>query len=96
MKRALCLLLVLVLCLGLALPAGAESPDEQMKQVTLRVKKTLGIGDEYTEFNGDSYVRGEQTWWQLTWNREGETLPVFIPRPSPLRTGCTWSAPSRR
>ena len=76
MKKALCLLLALVLCLCLALPAGAESPDEQMRQVTLRVKKTLGIGDEYTEFNGDSYVRGEQTWWRLTWNREGETLRV--------------------
>ena len=76
MKKALCLMLVLVLCLGLALPAAAESADEQLKKVTLRVKKTLGISDDYTEFNGNSYVRGEQTWWQLSWTNETETLRV--------------------
>ena len=78
MKKTLCLLLALVLCLGLAIPAAAaaEPADEQMKTVTLRVKKTLGISDEYTEFNGDSYVRGDQTWWRLTWSKDGESLWV--------------------
>jgi len=78
MKKTLCLLLALVLCLGLALPAAAasEPADEQLKAVTLKVKKTLGIADDYTEFNGDSYVRGQQTWWQLTWTKEGESLWV--------------------
>ena len=78
MKKALCFLLALVLCLGLAIPAAAaaEPADEQMKIVTLRVKKTLGISDDYPEFNGDSYVRGEQTWWRLTWSKDGEELYV--------------------
>ena len=78
MKKALSLLLVLVLCLGLGLPAAAaaEPADEQLKKVTLQVKKTLGIGDDYTEFNGNSYVRGEQTWWQLTWSKDEESLGV--------------------
>ena len=75
MKKAICLILILTLCLGLALPA-AGSAEEELKTVTLQVKKTLGIGDDYTEFNGDSYVRGRQTWWQLTWSKEGETLRV--------------------
>ena len=79
MKKTLCLLLALVLCLGLALPAAAasESADEQMKAVTLKVKKTLGIADDYTEFNGDSYVRGQQTWWRLSWSKDGEELSVI-------------------
>ncbi len=78
MKKALCLLLVLVLCLGLGLPssAAAESADEQLKTVTLLVKKTLGITDDYTEFNGNSYVRGDRTWWQLSWTSETESLRV--------------------
>ena len=76
MKRVLCLLLVLVLCLGLTANAAAEPAEEQLKRVTLRVKQTLGIGDDYTEFNGNSYVRGEQTWWQLSWSKETESLYV--------------------
>ena len=76
MKKALCFLLALVLCLGLTLPASAEPADEQLKKVTLQVKKTLEIGDDYTEFNGNSYVLGEQTWWQLSWTKENEGLWV--------------------
>ena len=78
MKKTVCLLLALVLCLGLTLPAAAaaEPADEQMKAVILQVKKTLGISDDYTEFNGDSYVWGEQTWWQFSWWKEDESLSV--------------------
>ena len=77
MKRTLCLLLALILTMGLVLPAAAaESADEQLKKVTLRVKKTLDVSDDYTEFNGDSYVRGDRTWWRLTWTKDGESLRV--------------------
>ena len=78
MKKILCLILALTLCLGLVMPAAAESEpaDEQMKTVILRVKRTLGISDDYTEFNGDSYVRGQQTWWRLSWSKDGESLWV--------------------
>ena len=54
MKRALCLILALVLILALGMPAAAESAEEQMKRVTLQVKTTLDIGDDSTSFNGDS------------------------------------------
>lgn len=79
MKKVLCLILALTLCLGLVMPAAAESEpaDEQMKAVTLKVKKTLGITDDYTTFNGDSCVRGQQTWWQLSWSKDGEELSVI-------------------
>ena len=77
MKRTLCLLLTMILTLGLVLPAAAaESADEQLKKVTLQVKKTLDVSDDYTEFNGDSYVRGDRTWWRLTWTKDDESLRV--------------------
>ena len=39
--------------LALGVPAFAESAEEQLKRVTLQVKTTLDIGDDYTSFNGD-------------------------------------------
>ncbi len=76
MKRALCLVLALVLILALGMPAAAESAEEQMKRVTLQVKTTLDIGDDYTSFNGDSYTYGGSTWWWLNWEKEDEGLYV--------------------
>ena len=76
MKRALCLILALVLILALGMPAAAESAEEQMKRVTLQVKTTLDIGDDYTSFNGDSYTYGDSAWWWLNWEKEDEGLYV--------------------
>ncbi len=79
MKKLLCLTLALVLLLGLGVPAaaaGAESKDEQLRRVTLQVKTTLDIGDDYTSFNGDSYDRGDATWWYLSWYKDEEGLNV--------------------
>ena len=76
MKKILCLCLALALCLGLGLPAKAESADEQLREVTRRVKTALDVSDDYTEFNGDSYVRGQRTWWRLSWTKEDESLQV--------------------
>ena len=76
MKRALCLVLALVLILALGMPAAAESAEEQLKRVTLRVKTTLDIGDDYDSFNGDSYTLGGATWWRLYWEKEDESLYV--------------------
>ena len=42
------------LSLGLAAPAfAAEAADARLTRVTLAVKETLDIGDEYTEFYGE-------------------------------------------
>ena len=76
MKRILCLALVLVLLLTMGIPALAESAEEQLKRVTLQVKTTLDIGDDYTSFNGDSYTYGGAAWWRLSWEKENESLSV--------------------
>ena len=79
MKKLLCLTLALMLLLGLGAPAaaeGAETKDEQLRRVTLQVKTTLDIGDDYTSFNGDSYERGDATWWYLSWYKDEEGLNV--------------------
>ena len=42
------------LSLSLVAPAlAAEAADQRLARVTLEVKGTLGIGDEYTEFYGE-------------------------------------------
>ncbi|MBR4702378.1 MAG: S-layer homology domain-containing protein [Oscillospiraceae bacterium] len=79
MKKLLCLCLAVVLLLGLGVPAvaeGVEGKDEQLRRVTLQVKTTLDIGDDYTSFNGDPYDRGETTWWYLSWYKDEEGLNV--------------------
>ena len=76
MKRILCLALALVLLLTMGIPALAESAEEQLKRVTLQVKTTLDIGDDYTSFNGDSYTYGGAAWWRLSWEKENESLSV--------------------
>ncbi len=76
MKRILSLALVLVMLLALGMPAAAETAEEQLKRVTLRVKTTLDIGDDYTTFNGDSYTYGGRAWWRLYWEKEDESLYV--------------------
>ena len=76
MKRILCLILALGMLLALGVPAAAESADEQLKRVTLQVKTTLDIGDDYTSFNGDSYTNGAAAWWWLCWEKDNESLYV--------------------
>ena len=76
MKRILSLALVLALLLALGMPAAAETAEEQLKRVTLQVKTTLDIGDDYTSFNGDSYTYGGRAWWWLYWEKEDESLYV--------------------
>lgn len=60
--------------LSLAAPAmAAEAADARLTRVTLAVKGTLGIGDEYTEFYGEPDETPLGTRWSLSWkNEEGE------------------------
>ena len=62
------------LSLSLAAPAlAAEAADQRLTRVTLAVKGTLGIGDEYTEFYGEPDETPLGTRWSLSWkNEEGE------------------------
>lgn len=83
MKKWLCLLLSITLLAALAVPAmaetapeaAAESMDATMTAVTVRVKDTLKIGDDYAEFSGswDDWLSGR---WNLYWSGTGGSLSV--------------------
>ena len=78
MKKILALCLTALL---LAAPAGAMSPpaeesmDTALADITLLVKNTLDISDDYTEFSGDydDYLAGQ---WYLRWSKEERELSV--------------------
>lgn len=77
MKRVLCLILALTLGCGLALPVAAQSTaEDQLAQVTTRVKATLGIGDSYDSFYGESVFNGANTYWSLNWSDKTSSLMV--------------------
>lgn len=82
MKRRISLLLTLALCGSVVAPMGttavaAESPvDQQLTQVTEIVKKTLGIGNEYTDFYGNMEEKGLVSMWSLNWSNEEKKLHV--------------------
>ena len=54
MKKLISLALAAGLAISLAAPAVAAdaSMDERLAQVTLSVKQTLNIGDQFTEYSG--------------------------------------------
>ena len=71
MKRVLSVLIAAVLCLGAAF-ADAPAVAQSMTEVTQKVVDTLGIGEEYTDFNGQ-YNGGM---WSLSWEKEDGSLSV--------------------
>ena len=69
--------LAAALSLSLASPAlAAEAADARLTQVTLAVKETLEIGDEYTEFYGQPDETALGTRWDLEWTGEDGSLSV--------------------
>ncbi len=65
------------LSLSLAAPAlAAEAADQRLARVTLAVKGTLDIGDQYTEFYGEPDETPLGTRWDLSWSSEEEELSV--------------------
>lgn len=76
-NRLLSALLALVMTLSLAVPAlAAETADQRLAKVTLAVKGTLGVDDDYTEFYGDHSETSLGTWWSLRWSDEIRSLTV--------------------
>lgn len=78
-KRIFTLALTMSLVMGcMAVPASAAGArSDEMTKVTLAVKQQLGIGDEYTNFSGDSVDLGVLRYWQLSWSGEdGSSLSV--------------------
>ena len=77
LRKLLAMALTLTLGLGLSAPAlAAEAADQRLTQVTLKVKGTLGIGDEYTEFYGEPDETPLGTRWDLSWSTDVKRLSV--------------------
>ncbi len=80
MKKLASLILAAVLMLTLAVPAAAapEAPssDQRLAAVTTKVKATLGIGDEYTDFYGNLSENEISPFWDLFWSGDGVRLNV--------------------
>lgn len=73
-RKFLSLLLCALLALSLCVPAFAadESLDAELTRVTLAVKKTLSIGDQYTDFSGNVDDMGALRYWSLDWSDSAE------------------------
>ncbi|MDE6108325.1 MAG: hypothetical protein K2F83_06610, partial [Oscillospiraceae bacterium] len=53
-NRLFAAILALAMTISLAVPAlAADTADQRLAKVTLAVKGTLGVDDDYTEFYGD-------------------------------------------
>ena len=80
MKKLLSFALTICLAATLILPAAAAdtSLDKRLAEVTLSVKKTLNIGDEYTEFSGHLSEGKPTNQWNLDWKGEKASLAVTV------------------
>lgn len=78
MKKLLSIILCLALLLSVGLPAMAagDSLEKRLTAVTKAVKKTLSIGDEYTEFSGDANEDPVNPVWNLYWTSDTKNLNV--------------------
>lgn len=78
MKRFASLLLSAVMLLTLGVPAAASNggTDQRLAKVTAKVKRTLGIGDEYTSFSGELWENELAPVWELNWSREEDSISV--------------------
>ena len=76
-NRLFSALLALGMCLSLAAPAAAaETADQRLAKVTLAVKATLGVDDNYTQFYGEPSETALGTQWRLQWSDDDRTLTV--------------------
>lgn len=81
MKKAVSLVLVLTMSLGLALPAAAaeETSDEALSQITQTVKETLDLDtDAYSEFQGEREEVASIGMWSLSWSGMDEGLSIEV------------------
>lgn len=77
-RRLLSLLLTVSVLCSLALPAfAAQSTDERLAAVTLKVKGTLGLDtQDYTDFYGQVSEELLAPTWYLDWRGEQDTLSI--------------------
>lgn len=81
-KKILSLLLsfILLAATGVSAAAAPEQSDdalnERLKAITLSVKETLDIGDDFTSFNGTLNESESASLWSLSWSGEKEQIYV--------------------
>ena len=80
MKRIVSMLLAVCLLAALGVPALAASEasgdmEARLQEITLIVKNTLEIDDEYAEFSG-SYSDGLRPGWDLYWSDDSRSMNV--------------------
>lgn len=56
--------------------SSEETVNERLATVTRLVKKTLDVGDEYTQFSGSLLDKSIRELWTLNWSSDGERLSV--------------------
>ena len=78
LKKTVAVVLVAVLLVITGVPALAagESMNEKLERVTLIVKETLGIDDNYTQFSGELTEYEGAGYWDLYWSNDTESLTV--------------------
>jgi hypothetical protein len=77
--RIISLLLSVALACSLCVPAFAAdaAADQTLEKVTLAVKKTLAIGQDYSEFSGSPNDMGVMRYWSLYWSDDvGNSVSV--------------------
>lgn len=76
-RKLLSAALALSLGLSLSMPAmAAGTADARLAKVTLAVKETLGVKDEYEEFYGEPDETELGTRWGLSWTAQDKSLSV--------------------
>lgn len=78
MKKLLSLALTVCLAATLVLPAMAADAglDSRLAKVTLSVKQTLDIGDEFPEFSGQLTETDPAPLWHLIWKNDHSMIEV--------------------
>lgn len=71
------LLCAVLLCMPVL--AAEESLDQELTRVTLAVKQTLTISDQYDNFSGDLDDMGALRYWSLDWSnsKDGSSISVL-------------------
>lgn len=72
MKKAIALVCALAMLMAWAMPALGEEAARTLEEITLRVKQTLDISDDYADFTSDSYDGN----WNLNWSGGGMNVYV--------------------
>lgn len=86
MEKKLMISLILVLIFMLTVPSTVAAQEQNLKEaqtkdrlgkVTMLVKRTIDIGDHYTQFNGNLQEDILKSYWNLYWNSDNDSLNIL-------------------